>query len=162
MNSNSAQCNSENLFNYFYRVMRCGIQLWRSADGKLNQIHLLVSPTLSPEVRCPPIVTLKNILLAPPACGKRAASPGSACLLTCRQGYTLQGNRKAVCLGSGNWTANVHKAVCTGNWVFLERKFIFSLLWSEVRASCRCVVGSGRGCEIWWGQRSTFGSVEVR
>uniref|UniRef100_A0A671UN51 Sushi, von Willebrand factor type A, EGF and pentraxin domain-containing protein 1 n=1 Tax=Sparus aurata TaxID=8175 RepID=A0A671UN51_SPAAU len=64
------------------------------------------------EVRCPPIGTLRNILLSPPACGKRAVSPGSACLLTCRQGYTLQGNRKAVCLGSGNWTANVQKAVC--------------------------------------------------
>ncbi|XP_074555287.1 sushi, von Willebrand factor type A, EGF and pentraxin domain-containing protein 1 [Halichoeres trimaculatus] len=65
------------------------------------------------EVRCPPITTLKNILLSPPACTKRAASPGSACLLTCRQGYALQGNRRAVCLGSGNWTANVYKAVCT-------------------------------------------------
>nr|XP_033465702.1 sushi, von Willebrand factor type A, EGF and pentraxin domain-containing protein 1 isoform X2 [Epinephelus lanceolatus] len=64
------------------------------------------------EVRCPPIVTLKNILLSPPACGKRAVSPGSACLLTCRQGYSLQGNRKAVCMGSGNWTANVFKAIC--------------------------------------------------
>ncbi|XP_034532135.1 sushi, von Willebrand factor type A, EGF and pentraxin domain-containing protein 1 isoform X3 [Notolabrus celidotus] len=65
------------------------------------------------EVRCPPITTLKNIMLSPPACTKRAASPGSACLLTCRQGFSLQGNRRAVCLGSGNWTANVYKAVCT-------------------------------------------------
>uniref|UniRef100_A0A3Q3JW62 Sushi, von Willebrand factor type A, EGF and pentraxin domain-containing protein 1 n=1 Tax=Monopterus albus TaxID=43700 RepID=A0A3Q3JW62_MONAL len=65
------------------------------------------------EVRCPPIVAPKNILLSPPACGKRGLSAGSACLLTCRQGYRLQGNRRAVCLGSGNWTANVHKAVCT-------------------------------------------------
>uniref|UniRef100_A0A8C4EAZ8 Sushi, von Willebrand factor type A, EGF and pentraxin domain-containing protein 1 n=1 Tax=Dicentrarchus labrax TaxID=13489 RepID=A0A8C4EAZ8_DICLA len=65
------------------------------------------------EVRCPPIVTLKNILLSPPACGKRTVAAGFACLLTCRQGYSLQGNRKAVCLGSGNWTANVHKAICT-------------------------------------------------
>ncbi|XP_068164048.1 sushi, von Willebrand factor type A, EGF and pentraxin domain-containing protein 1 isoform X1 [Antennarius striatus] len=65
------------------------------------------------EVRCPPIVNLKNILLSPPACGKRALTPGSVCLLTCRQRYTLHGNRKAVCLGSGNWTANVHKASCT-------------------------------------------------
>uniref|UniRef100_A0A8C2X8M0 Sushi, von Willebrand factor type A, EGF and pentraxin domain-containing protein 1 n=1 Tax=Cyclopterus lumpus TaxID=8103 RepID=A0A8C2X8M0_CYCLU len=64
------------------------------------------------EVRCPPIVTLKNFLLSPPACGKRTVFPGSACLLTCRQGYSLQGNRKAVCMSSGNWTANVHKAVC--------------------------------------------------
>ncbi|XP_027142800.1 sushi, von Willebrand factor type A, EGF and pentraxin domain-containing protein 1 isoform X2 [Larimichthys crocea] len=65
------------------------------------------------EVRCPAIVTLKNIFLSPPTCGKRAVMPGAACLLTCRQGYSLQGNRKAVCLASGNWTANVHKAVCT-------------------------------------------------
>ncbi|XP_035004472.2 sushi, von Willebrand factor type A, EGF and pentraxin domain-containing protein 1 isoform X1 [Hippoglossus stenolepis] len=64
------------------------------------------------EVRCPPVVAQKNILMSPPACGRRAASPGSVCLLTCRQGYSLQGNRKAVCMGSGNWTANVHKAVC--------------------------------------------------
>ncbi|XP_055359949.1 sushi, von Willebrand factor type A, EGF and pentraxin domain-containing protein 1 isoform X5 [Betta splendens] len=65
------------------------------------------------EVRCPPITPLANILLSPPACGKRAMSPSSSCLLTCRQGYSLRGNRKAVCLGSGNWTANVHKAICT-------------------------------------------------
>ncbi|XP_058479498.1 sushi, von Willebrand factor type A, EGF and pentraxin domain-containing protein 1 isoform X3 [Solea solea] len=64
------------------------------------------------EVRCPPITALKNIMLSPPACGRRPASPGSACLLTCRHGYSLQGNRKAVCMGTGNWTANVHKAVC--------------------------------------------------
>ncbi|KAK1890334.1 Sushi von Willebrand factor type A EGF and pentraxin domain containing protein 1, partial [Dissostichus eleginoides] len=66
------------------------------------------------EVRCPPITTLKNVLVSPPACGKRTVSPGSACLLTCRPGYSLQGNRKAVCMSSGNWTANVHKAVCRG------------------------------------------------
>ncbi|XP_061525630.1 sushi, von Willebrand factor type A, EGF and pentraxin domain-containing protein 1 isoform X5 [Phycodurus eques] len=64
------------------------------------------------EARCPPIGPLKNILVSPPACTKRTASPGSACMFTCRQGYGLQGNRKAVCLGSGNWTANVHKATC--------------------------------------------------
>ncbi|XP_029944330.1 sushi, von Willebrand factor type A, EGF and pentraxin domain-containing protein 1 isoform X2 [Salarias fasciatus] len=64
------------------------------------------------EVRCPPIAALKNVVLSPPACGKRPVSAGFACLLTCRQGYSLQGNRKAVCLGSGNWTANVHKATC--------------------------------------------------
>ncbi|XP_067379775.1 sushi, von Willebrand factor type A, EGF and pentraxin domain-containing protein 1 isoform X2 [Channa argus] len=65
------------------------------------------------EVRCPPIVAVANILLSPPACGKRALPQASVCLLTCRQGYSLQGNRKAVCLGSGNWTANVYKAICT-------------------------------------------------
>ncbi|XP_026208553.1 sushi, von Willebrand factor type A, EGF and pentraxin domain-containing protein 1 isoform X3 [Anabas testudineus] len=64
------------------------------------------------EVRCPPIAALTNILLSPPACGKRTISPGSVCLLTCLQGYSLQGNRKAVCMGSGNWTANAHKAIC--------------------------------------------------
>ncbi|XP_053715495.1 sushi, von Willebrand factor type A, EGF and pentraxin domain-containing protein 1 isoform X1 [Synchiropus splendidus] len=64
------------------------------------------------EVRCPPIVNLKNTLLSPPACGKRPTSPGSFCLLTCLQGYTLQGNKKVVCLSSGNWTANIHKASC--------------------------------------------------
>ncbi|KAJ4948970.1 hypothetical protein JOQ06_020490, partial [Pogonophryne albipinna] len=65
------------------------------------------------EVRCPLIATLKNVLVSPPACGKRMVLPGFACLLTCRPGYSLQGNRKAVCMSSGNWTANVHKAVCT-------------------------------------------------
>lgn len=64
------------------------------------------------EVRCPPIVTLKNILVSPPACGKRAISLGSVCLLTCRQGYTLQGDKKAACLTTGEWSANVHKTVC--------------------------------------------------
>ncbi|XP_017288668.1 sushi, von Willebrand factor type A, EGF and pentraxin domain-containing protein 1 isoform X3 [Kryptolebias marmoratus] len=64
------------------------------------------------EVRCPPIVNLKNILLSPPACGKRAVSLGFICHLACRQGYSLQGNRRAVCLSTGNWTTNVHKAVC--------------------------------------------------
>ncbi|XP_061133183.1 sushi, von Willebrand factor type A, EGF and pentraxin domain-containing protein 1 isoform X1 [Syngnathus typhle] len=64
------------------------------------------------ERRCPPIGPLKNILVSPPACTKRPASPGSACMLTCRQGYALHGNRKALCLGSGNWSANVHKAAC--------------------------------------------------
>ncbi|KAI4808144.1 hypothetical protein KUCAC02_000212 [Chaenocephalus aceratus] len=63
------------------------------------------------EVRCPLIATLKNVLVSPPACGKRTVLPGFACLLTCRPGYSLQGNRKAACLSSGNWTANVHKAV---------------------------------------------------
>uniref|UniRef100_A0A8C6KVM3 Sushi, von Willebrand factor type A, EGF and pentraxin domain-containing protein 1 n=1 Tax=Nothobranchius furzeri TaxID=105023 RepID=A0A8C6KVM3_NOTFU len=64
------------------------------------------------EVRCPPIVNLKNILVSPPVCVKRAVSLGFICHLTCRQGYSLQGNRRAVCLSNGNWTANVHKAVC--------------------------------------------------
>lgn len=91
-------------------------------------IHRSVSTCcLLAEVHCPPIVTLKNISLSPPACGKRSMSQGSTCLLTCGQGYTLQGNRKAVCLGSGNWTANVQKVNCTGKCVcvsfFLMKKF---------------------------------------
>uniref|UniRef100_A0A672YPJ6 Sushi, von Willebrand factor type A, EGF and pentraxin domain-containing protein 1 n=1 Tax=Sphaeramia orbicularis TaxID=375764 RepID=A0A672YPJ6_9TELE len=65
------------------------------------------------EVRCPPIVNLKNMSLSPPVCGKRAVSPGAACMLTCRQGYSLQGNRRALCLSTGNWSANVYKAHCT-------------------------------------------------
>ncbi|XP_008426204.1 sushi, von Willebrand factor type A, EGF and pentraxin domain-containing protein 1 isoform X1 [Poecilia reticulata] len=65
------------------------------------------------EVRCHPIVNPKNnVVLSPPPCGKRAVAPGFICHLTCRQGYSLQGNRRAACLGSGNWTANVHKATC--------------------------------------------------
>ncbi|PWA28849.1 hypothetical protein CCH79_00012875 [Gambusia affinis] len=75
------------------------------------------------EVRCHPIVNPKNnVLLSPPPCGKRAVSPGFICHLTCRQGYSLQGNRRAACLGSGNWTANVHKATCKGeeNALFSE------------------------------------------
>lgn len=99
-----------------------------------------VSLLSSLEVRCPPIVTLKNISLSPPPCGKRAMLPGSTCLLTCRQGYALRGNRKAVCLGSGNWTANVQKAICSGKCVcdfFLIRIFVFWLLRSEVGVSCK-------------------------
>lgn len=92
------------------------------------------------EVRCPPIVTLKNISLSPPACGKRSMPQGSTCLLTCSQGYTLQGNRKAVCLGSGNWTANVLKVICAGMYVcvcrsvsfFLTKKLTMYTLGSEV------------------------------
>uniref|UniRef100_A0A3Q2CZJ5 Sushi, von Willebrand factor type A, EGF and pentraxin domain containing 1 n=1 Tax=Cyprinodon variegatus TaxID=28743 RepID=A0A3Q2CZJ5_CYPVA len=65
------------------------------------------------EVRCPPILNPKNdILLSPPACRRKAVSPGFICHLTCRQGYSLQGNRKAACLSSGNWTSNMFKAVC--------------------------------------------------
>uniref|UniRef100_A0AAV2KP80 Sushi, von Willebrand factor type A, EGF and pentraxin domain-containing protein 1 n=1 Tax=Knipowitschia caucasica TaxID=637954 RepID=A0AAV2KP80_KNICA len=64
------------------------------------------------EVRCPPIVNLKNIVVSPPACGKRALPSGAVCLLTCRQGFSLKGNRRAVCLSSGNWSANVFKAHC--------------------------------------------------
>uniref|UniRef100_A0A3Q2PYT7 Sushi, von Willebrand factor type A, EGF and pentraxin domain containing 1 n=1 Tax=Fundulus heteroclitus TaxID=8078 RepID=A0A3Q2PYT7_FUNHE len=65
------------------------------------------------EVRCPPILNPKdNILLTPPACRKRPVAPGFICHLSCRQGYSLQGNRRAACMSSGNWTATVHKAVC--------------------------------------------------
>lgn len=85
-------------------------KLEAAADIGFISVYVLVSP----EVRCPPITTLKNISLSPPACGKTTASPGSTCLLTCRKGFTLLGNRKAVCLGSGNWTANIHKAICAG------------------------------------------------
>uniref|UniRef100_A0A667ZKN9 Sushi, von Willebrand factor type A, EGF and pentraxin domain-containing protein 1 n=1 Tax=Myripristis murdjan TaxID=586833 RepID=A0A667ZKN9_9TELE len=65
------------------------------------------------EVHCPPIVTQKNILLSPPACGKRDMSAGTVCLLSCRQGYSLQGDRKAMCLTSGHWSTNVYKTTCT-------------------------------------------------
>uniref|UniRef100_A0A1A7X820 Sushi, von Willebrand factor type A, EGF and pentraxin domain containing 1 n=2 Tax=Iconisemion striatum TaxID=60296 RepID=A0A1A7X820_9TELE len=37
------------------------------------------------EVRCPPIVNLKNILVSPPVCLKRAVSLGFICHLSCRQ-----------------------------------------------------------------------------
>lgn len=98
---------------------------------------------VSPEVRCPAITTLKNISLSPPACGKRAVSPGSTCLLTCRQGYALQGNRKAVCLGSGNWTANVYKAICIGKicvWVGMKCVEV------KPRAISRGVMGVSQKC----------------
>ncbi|CAN9509297.1 unnamed protein product [Ophioblennius macclurei] len=85
-----------------------GARLTCQADSRWSG-----APPRCVEVRCPPIAAPKNVLLSPPVCGKRAVSAGVACLLTCRHGYSLQGNRKAVCLGSGNWTANVHKATCT-------------------------------------------------
>ncbi|KAE8279214.1 Sushi, von Willebrand factor type A, EGF and pentraxin domain-containing protein 1 [Larimichthys crocea] len=56
---------------------------------------------------------LEEHLSVTPYVREEGSDAGRACLLTCRQGYSLQGNRKAVCLASGNWTANVHKAVCT-------------------------------------------------
>lgn len=138
----------------FSHEMSWNVESSSALSVKINyntyQIHLWVSPALFPEVRCPPITTLKNILLSPPACGKRAVSPGSTCLLTCRQGYTLQGNRKAVCLGSGNWTANVYKAICTGNSVCVclpkEEIHLFTpaVLRSEVRGRCEsCKLGVG-------------------
>uniref|UniRef100_A0A8C7SY85 Sushi, von Willebrand factor type A, EGF and pentraxin domain-containing protein 1 n=1 Tax=Oncorhynchus mykiss TaxID=8022 RepID=A0A8C7SY85_ONCMY len=72
------------------------------------------------EVRCPPMVTLRNVLLSPPACGQRKVKPGTLCRLACRHGYRLQGDLEARCLSSGDWSANVHKATCTDSeppWV---------------------------------------------
>lgn len=65
------------------------------------------------EVRCLPMVTPKNILLSPPACGKRQMAPGAVCQLTCRKGYSLQGDRRTVCLTTGDWSANVRRVNCT-------------------------------------------------
>ncbi|XP_056156472.1 LOW QUALITY PROTEIN: sushi, von Willebrand factor type A, EGF and pentraxin domain-containing protein 1 [Lampris incognitus] len=64
------------------------------------------------EVRCPPIAPLKNVLLSPPACGKRELSLGAVCTFACRQGHSLQGDRRAACLASGNWSASTQEATC--------------------------------------------------
>ncbi|XP_064796419.1 sushi, von Willebrand factor type A, EGF and pentraxin domain-containing protein 1 isoform X4 [Oncorhynchus masou masou] len=79
------------------------------------------------EVRCPPMVTLRNVLLSPPACGQRKVKPGTLCRLACRHGYRLQGDLEARCLSSGDWSANVHKATCTDSeppWVQCPRDVV--------------------------------------
>uniref|UniRef100_A0A8C7PT42 Sushi, von Willebrand factor type A, EGF and pentraxin domain-containing protein 1 n=1 Tax=Oncorhynchus mykiss TaxID=8022 RepID=A0A8C7PT42_ONCMY len=76
------------------------------------------------EVRCPPMVTLRNVLLSPPACGKREVKPGTMCRLACLHGYSLQGDVDARCLSSGDWSTNVHKATCTDSerpWIQCPR-----------------------------------------
>ncbi|XP_042183094.1 sushi, von Willebrand factor type A, EGF and pentraxin domain-containing protein 1 isoform X3 [Oncorhynchus tshawytscha] len=79
------------------------------------------------EVRCPPMVTLRNVLLSPPACGQRKVKPGTLCRLACRHGYRLQGDLEARCLSSGDWSANIHKATCTDSeppWVQCPRDVV--------------------------------------
>ncbi|XP_045068130.1 sushi, von Willebrand factor type A, EGF and pentraxin domain-containing protein 1 isoform X2 [Coregonus clupeaformis] len=79
------------------------------------------------EVRCPPMVTLRNVLLSPPACGKREVKPGTVCRLACRHGYSLQGGLDARCLSSGDWSTNVHKATCTDSerpWIQCPRDVV--------------------------------------
>uniref|UniRef100_A0A8C7FXD6 Sushi, von Willebrand factor type A, EGF and pentraxin domain-containing protein 1 n=1 Tax=Oncorhynchus kisutch TaxID=8019 RepID=A0A8C7FXD6_ONCKI len=79
------------------------------------------------EVRCPPMVTLRNVLLSPPACGQRKVKPGTLCRLACRHGYRLQGDLEARCLSSGDWSANIHQATCTDSeppWVQCPRDVV--------------------------------------
>ncbi|KAM6949553.1 LOW QUALITY PROTEIN: sushi, von Willebrand factor type A, EGF and pentraxin domain-containing protein 1 [Aplochiton taeniatus] len=64
------------------------------------------------EVRCSPMVTLKNALLSPPVCGKKEVTPGTLCKLTCRRGYSLQGDADARCLSSGDWSVDIQKNTC--------------------------------------------------
>ncbi|KAL0970174.1 hypothetical protein UPYG_G00238360 [Umbra pygmaea] len=79
------------------------------------------------EVRCPPMVTLRNVVLSPPACGQREVRPGTLCRLSCRRGYQLQGDLEARCLSSGDWSSNVHKAVCSDSeppWIQCPRDVV--------------------------------------
>uniref|UniRef100_A0A8C8CUC4 Sushi, von Willebrand factor type A, EGF and pentraxin domain-containing protein 1 n=1 Tax=Oncorhynchus tshawytscha TaxID=74940 RepID=A0A8C8CUC4_ONCTS len=79
------------------------------------------------EVRCPPMVTLRNVLRSPPACGKREVKPGTMCRLACLHGYSLQGDVDARCLSSGDWSTNVHKATCTDSerpWIQCPRDVV--------------------------------------
>nr|XP_046174411.1 sushi, von Willebrand factor type A, EGF and pentraxin domain-containing protein 1-like isoform X1 [Oncorhynchus gorbuscha] len=79
------------------------------------------------EVRCPPMVTLRNVLRSPPACGKREVKPGTMCRLACLHGYSLQGDVDALCLSSGDWSTNVHKATCTDSerpWIQCPRDVV--------------------------------------
>uniref|UniRef100_A0A673WK27 Sushi, von Willebrand factor type A, EGF and pentraxin domain-containing protein 1 n=1 Tax=Salmo trutta TaxID=8032 RepID=A0A673WK27_SALTR len=79
------------------------------------------------EVRCPPIVTLRNVLRSPSACGKREVKPGTMCRLACRHGYSLQGDVDARCLASGDWSTNVHNATCTDSerpWIQCPRDVV--------------------------------------
>ncbi|XP_024000115.2 sushi, von Willebrand factor type A, EGF and pentraxin domain-containing protein 1-like, partial [Salvelinus sp. IW2-2015] len=79
------------------------------------------------EVRCPPMVTLRNVLRSPPACGKREVKPGTMCRLACRHGYSLQGDVDARCLSSGDWSTNIHKTTCTDSerpWIQCPRDVV--------------------------------------
>ncbi|XP_064199793.1 sushi, von Willebrand factor type A, EGF and pentraxin domain-containing protein 1 isoform X1 [Anguilla rostrata] len=64
------------------------------------------------EIRCPPMMTLKNVLLSPPTCGEKDVKAGTVCQLACRQGYRLLGDLEVRCLPSGDWSTSVHKATC--------------------------------------------------
>uniref|UniRef100_A0AAY4CTR2 Sushi, von Willebrand factor type A, EGF and pentraxin domain-containing protein 1 n=1 Tax=Denticeps clupeoides TaxID=299321 RepID=A0AAY4CTR2_9TELE len=63
------------------------------------------------EIRCQP-VSVKHVLMSPPACGTREMRSGASCQLSCRQGYQLLGNAVVRCLPSGEWSDNLHKATC--------------------------------------------------
>ncbi|KAI1888389.1 hypothetical protein AGOR_G00184640 [Albula goreensis] len=65
------------------------------------------------EIHCPPMMTLKNVLLLPPTCGEKEVKAGTVCKLACRQGYSLLGDKEVRCLPSGDWSTSVHKATCT-------------------------------------------------
>ncbi|KAJ8262626.1 hypothetical protein GJAV_G00168500 [Gymnothorax javanicus] len=73
------------------------------------------------EIRCPPMMTLKNVLLLPPRCGEKDVRTGTVCQLACRQGYQLLGDPEMRCLPSGDWSTNVHKATCEGEPVLCKR-----------------------------------------
>uniref|UniRef100_A0A4W5M048 Sushi domain-containing protein n=1 Tax=Hucho hucho TaxID=62062 RepID=A0A4W5M048_9TELE len=73
------------------------------------------------------MVTLRNVLLSPPACGKREVKPGTMCRLACHHGYSLQGDVDTRCLSSGDWSTNVHKATCTDSerpWIQCPRDVV--------------------------------------
>ncbi|XP_056610750.1 sushi, von Willebrand factor type A, EGF and pentraxin domain-containing protein 1 isoform X1 [Triplophysa dalaica] len=64
------------------------------------------------EVHCPPLVTLKNIHVSPPDCGKDEVTTSASCQLTCPHGYRLLGDPVVTCLSSGSWSDNALKATC--------------------------------------------------
>lgn len=83
----------------------------------LSLPQLSVPPSLCcllSEVRCSPIVTLEQVRLSPPACGKRAMRSGAVCRFSCRRGYRLLGNPEVRCLPTGDWSNNINKVTCTG------------------------------------------------
>ncbi|GAA6075417.1 sushi, von Willebrand factor type A, EGF and pentraxin domain-containing protein 1 isoform X2 [Tachysurus ichikawai] len=71
------------------------------------------------EARCSSIVTLEQVRLSPPACGKRAMRTGAVCRFSCRQGYRLLGNPEVRCLATGEWSNDMHKVSCAGGLFLL-------------------------------------------
>ncbi|KAK3545348.1 hypothetical protein QTP70_004069 [Hemibagrus guttatus] len=108
-------CSTSVSSSQFECAVRCqkGFRL----EGKAKLTCLPNSQWSSPpprcvEVRCSPIVTLEQVRMSPPACGKRAMRPGAVCRFSCRRGYHLLGNPEVRCLATGEWSNNMHKVTC--------------------------------------------------
>ncbi|TSN12231.1 Sushi, von Willebrand factor type A, EGF and pentraxin domain-containing protein 1 [Bagarius yarrelli] len=97
----------------------CGVRCQPAFDLQGTSIRLCQAdgtwsgaPPTCTEVRCSQIVTLEQVRLSPPACGKRAMRTGAVCRFSCRSGYRLLGNPEVRCLTTGEWSNNIQKVTC--------------------------------------------------